>query len=325
MPHAPIRFAEPLMKVVLVGQHAHHVPRLRRLLGSGYEILGLDTLPPSGPITADVLVGMRLSAQEAARVRCTLLQVPGAGLDAIAVDALPPEVRLCNVHEHEIPIAEFVVHAVLDHAIFPQPAAPVDPVHWPQAYLQRPFHGEAHGRHAAIVGFGAIGRATAVRLRALGMRVTAVTRSGRGTDGADAHHPVADLRALLPQVDVLVLCCPLDEQSRGMIGADELAAMRPDALLVNVGRGPLVQEEPLYDALVQRRIGRAVLDVWYHYPVAGQATLAPSAFPFHTLPNARCTPHISGWTHGLLDRRYALVSLNIERLRQGEPLLNVVR
>jgi len=313
------------MHVTLLGQHAHHAARLRPLLGPAHEVVAMEQLPAEGPIASDVLVSFRMPAQEAARVRCRLLQVPGAGLDAIALDALPPSVRVCNVFEHEIPIAEFVVHAVLDHAIFPQPAAPVDPAHWPQAYLQRPFHGEAHGRRAAIIGFGAIGRATAVRLRALGMHVTAVTRGSRPAEDADAHVNVAHLDALLPQVDVLVLCCPLTEQTRGMIGVAQLAAMRRDALLVNVGRGPLVQDAALYEALVERRIGRAVIDVWYQYPAAGETELAPSAFPFHTLPNARCTPHISGWTHGLLDRRYAVIARNIERLQAGEPLLNVVR
>ncbi|MDB5857694.1 MAG: D-3-phosphoglycerate dehydrogenase, partial [Ramlibacter sp.] len=143
--------------------------------------------------------------------------------------------------------------------------------------------------------------------------------------GADAVHAVADLAALLPDIDVLILCCPLNDQTRGMIGARELAAMKRTALLVNVGRAQLVQEQPLFDALRDGRIGRAVLDVWYHYPVAGQAELAPSALPFHTLPNARCTPHISGWTHGLLARRYAFIAGNIERLRTGQALQNVVQ
>lgn len=315
-----------MMQVTIAGQHAPHVPLLQQLLGEGYRVSGIAALPAEGPIAADVLVTTRLNAREAARLQCRLLQAPGAGLDAIALAAIPPDCRVCNVYEHEIPIAEFVSHAVLDYAIYgdAQPV-PLDAAHWPRAYLERPFHDEACGRRAAIVGFGAIGRATASRMRALGLHVTAVTRRAEPVDGADAVHPVADLAALLPQVDVLVLCCPLNEQTRGMIGERELAAMKPTAMLVNVGRAHLVQEQPLFDALRERRIGRAVLDVWYHYPTAGQSELAPSALPFHTLPNARCTPHISGWTHGLLARRYAFIARNIERLRQGQALQNVVQ
>jgi phosphoglycerate dehydrogenase-like enzyme len=315
-----------MMQVTIAGQHLPHVPLLQRLLGDAFRVSGIAALPAEGPIATDVLVTTRLNAQEAARLQCRLLQAPGAGMDAIALAAIPKDCRVCNVCEHEIPIAEFVSHAVLDYVIYgdakPQP---LDAEHWPRAYLERPFHDEAYGRRAAIVGFGAIGRATAARLRALGLHVTAVTRRAEPVEGADAVHPVADLAALLPDIDVLVLCCPLNDRTRGMVGARELAAMKRTAMLVNVGRAHLVQEQPLFDALRDQRIGRAVLDVWYHYPAAGQTELAPSALPFHTLPNARCTPHISGWTHGLLARRYAFMAHNIGRLRNGEALQNVVQ
>ncbi|NML47560.1 hypothetical protein HHL11_27675 [Ramlibacter sp. G-1-2-2] len=313
------------MKVTVAGQHVPYVPLLQKLLGDAFRVEGITSLPATGPMETDVLVTTRLSADEASRLRCQLLQAPGAGMDAIALAAIPKDTRVCNVYEHEIPIAEFVCHAVLEQAIFQQPTPPMDAAHWPRAYLERPFHDEALGKRAAIVGFGAIGRATAARLRALGLHVTAVTRRALPEEGADAVHPVSELASLLPQVDVLVLCCPLNEQTRGMLGERELAAMKPDALLINVGRAPLVQEQPLFDALQAGRIGRAVLDVWYHYPAAGQQELAPASLPFHTLPNARCTPHISGWTHGLLARRYAFMARNIERLRTGQPLQNVVQ
>lgn len=314
------------MQVTVVGQHVPHVPLLQRLLGDAFQVRGVASLPAGGPIEAEVVVSTRLNASEASRLQARLFQAPGAGLDTIALDAVPEGCRVCNVFEHEIPIAEFVCHAVLDQAIFSQPVpAPLDAATWPRAYFERPFHDEAFGRRAAIVGFGAIGRATASRLRALGLHVTAVTRQGVPVEGADAVHPVADLAGLLPAIDVLVLCCPLNEQTRGLVGERELAAMKPTSLLVNVGRAPLVQEQPLFDALQAGRIGRAVLDVWYHYPAAGQAELAPASLPFHTLPNVRCTPHISGWTHGLLARRYAFIADNIRRLAAGEPLQNRVR
>lgn len=314
------------MHVLLNGQHLPHVPLMQRLLGEGFQVTGLASLPATGPIEADVLVSTRLTAAEAPRLRTHLLQVPGAGLDAIALDGVPEGCRVCNVFEHEIPIAEFVCHAVLDQAIYGDtPAVPMDAAHWPQAYFERPFHDEATGRRAAIVGFGSIGRATAQRLRALGLHVTAVTRRDTPEAGADATHPVADLAGLLPHIDVLVLCCPLNDSTRGLIGARELAAMKRSALLINVGRAALVQEQPLFDALNQQRLGRAVLDVWYHYPAAGQTELAPASLPFHTLPNARCTPHISGWTKGLLERRYAFMARNIARLKAGQALENVVR
>lgn len=313
------------MQITIVGQHVPHVPLLQRQLGATFEVSGIATLPSVGLVETDVLITTRLSADEASRLRCQLLQAPGAGLDAIALSGLTADCRVCNVYEHEIPIAEFVCHAVLDHAIFTESLPPLDAKHWPRAYFERPLHGEALGRRAAIVGFGAIGRATAARLRALGLHVTAVTRRAEWVEGADAVHAVAELAELLPRVDVLVLCCPLNDATRGLVGEVELAVMKSTALLINVGRAPLVQQQPLFDALQAGRIGRAVLDVWYDYPVAGQTELAPAALPFHTLANARCTPHISGWTQGLIARRYAFIADNIRRLEANQPLQNRVQ
>ncbi|KAF1049228.1 2-hydroxyacid dehydrogenase [Xylophilus sp.] len=313
--------------VTVLAQHAPQAPRLQQLLGEGFIVQGQAALPAEGPIVTDVLVTTRLTAQEAPRLQARLLQAPGAGLDAIALDALPAHCRVCNVYEHEIPIAEFVTRAVLDWVIFPEgDRFAMDAAHWAATYRGRAVHGEAFGRRAAIVGFGAIGQATAARLRALGLHVTAVTRHARLEPGADATHPVADLAALLPAVDVLVLCCPLNDSSRGLVGARELAGLRSDALLVNVGRAELVQPQPLYETLQARRLGRAVLDVWYRYPTPDhQGPLEPAEFPLTQLPNVRSTPHVSGWTHGLLERRYAFMARNIARLAAGEPLHNQQR
>lgn len=314
------------MHVTVLAQHAPHAPRLQHLLGEKFKVAAMPALPSGGVIETDVLVTTRLTTQEAPRVRARLLQVPGAGLDALALDALPPGCNVCNVYEHEIPIAEYVTRAVLDWAIFPDgDRFPMDSASWSQTYLSRRFHREVSGQHAAIVGFGAIGRAVAVRLGALGMRVTAVTRLGRHEAEADAAHPVGDLKSILPSVDALVMCCPLNDSTRGLIGASELAAMRPDAVLINVGRAELIHQEALFEALQSKKLGRAVLDVWYRYPTADGSPVAPADFPFADLSNARCTPHISGWTHGLLERRYAFMAKNIARLAAGEPLMNLQR
>lgn len=314
------------MKILLHGQYAQQADRLAALAGAAHDVIPAKDLPPGGPIACDVLVSGRLAAGEAARVDARLLQVPGAGLDGIPLAALPADLPICNVFEHETPIAEYVTHAVLDHAIFPGGTAfGMDAAHWADTFRARPFHGEAQGRRVAIVGFGTIGRAIAQRLRALGLVIVAVNRKGSPDAAADEAWPVARLAEALATVDVAVLCVPLDEATRGLVGAAELAAMKPDALLINVARAPVVDEEALYLALRDRRIGRAVLDVWYRYPQPGEAACPPSRFPFHELPNVRATPHISGWTEGLIARRYAVIAENIQRLADGRPLRNVVR
>ncbi|MNV78159.1 (S)-sulfolactate dehydrogenase [compost metagenome] len=122
-----------------------------------------------------------------------------------------------------------------------------------------------------------------------------------------------------------MLCCPLDENTRGLIGARELALLPPQALLINVARAEVVDEQALYEALRDQRLGRAVLDVWYQYPKTGQAPVPPSRWPLHELPNVRATPHISAMTPALLERRYSFMAGNILRLHAGQPLLNVIR
>ena len=315
------------MRIDIVGLHAGHAPRLQQLLGSDYTVEGHAAFAATGAITADVVIANSMKPQEAERIASRLVQVPGAGVDQVAVAALPAASWVCNVHGHEVPIAEFVIHAILEHALTPwaYPAV-LDEEAWPRAYAKRAMHGEAAGRTVVIVGYGHIGQEVARRAYALDMSVVALTRGGRGdTAHGVQHRPVSALHEVLPSADVLVLCCPLNDATRGLIGRDELALMPPDALLVNVARAEVVDEQALYDALCSQRLGRAALDVWYQYPAAGGAPLTPARLPLHSLPNVRGTPHISAMTPGLLDRRYRFIAENIRRLQSGAPLENVVR
>lgn len=315
------------MRIAIVGLHAEHAPRLQQLLGGDYRVQGLAAFPETGDLDADVVIANRLTDAQARRMRGRLVQVPGAGVEQVAAASLPAACWVCNVHGHEVPIAEFVIHAVLEHALTPwRYPAQLDEQAWPRAYASRLMHGEAAGKTLAIVGYGHIGREVARRARALDMDVVALTRSGRAAPAEDVRHAgIAQLRQVLPEADVLVLCCPLNDSTRGLIGRDELALLPPNALLVNVARAEVVDEQALYDALAQERLGRAALDVWYQYPGAPDTPCAPSRLPLYRLPNVRATPHISAMTPGLLDRRYRFMADNIRRLQSGQPLRNVVR
>lgn len=315
------------MHIKIVGLHAPNAPRLRALLGPGDEVEALDAFPATGPIQADVVIANSISADEAPRLTCRLVHVPGAGAEQIACTALPVGTMVCNVHGHEVPIAEFTLHAILEHRLqlWKYPAR-LDADAWAAAYAARPQHDEAFGSTVVIVGFGHIGQEIARRVRAFGMHVIAVSRSGKPgpAELAHEHIAVAALDQVLPRAQALVLCCPLDDGTRGLIGAAQLALLPPGALLVNVARAEVVQEQALYEALRDGRLGRAALDVWYQYPKKGQAAVPPSRWPLHELPNVRATPHISAITPGLLERRYAFMARNIERLRNGQALDNVI-
>lgn len=315
------------MLINIVGLHAPNAPRLRALLGPDHEVQALDSLPDTGEIRSDVVIANSIGAGEAARLRCRLLHVPGAGAEQIACEALPAGTVVCNVHGHEAPIAEFTLHAILEHQLrlwqYPQR---LDADAWTAAYAIRAPHDEAQGKTLVIIGFGHIGQAIARRAKAFDMHVIAVTRRGQpdASNLADESIAVTSLDEVLPRADVLVLCCPLDASTRGLIGARQLDLLPAQGLLVNVARAEVVDEPALYTALQSRPRYRAVLDVWYQYPRKGLPSAPPSRWPLHELPNVRATPHISAITPQLLDRRYGFMAGNIERLQRGEPLANVI-
>src|SRR5437660_2145453 len=110
-----------------------------------------------------------------------------------------------------------------------------------------------------------------------------------------------------------------------MVNAASFAEVRASAVILNVGRGPTIDERSLYEALEARRIAGAVIDTWYNYPAPDQPTTLPSKFAFHELSNVVMTPHMSGWTTGTINRRRQTIADNIGRRAAGRPCVNVVR
>ena len=166
---------------------------------------------------------------------------------------------------------------------------------------------------------------------------TTPTATARGTSAVVAepasHAPVLGLfmpRVLsvagwLAAAGYLLVACPLDETTRGLIDGAALARMPAHAVVINVARGPVIDEDALFDALKERRIGGAVIDTWYTYPSGGNPYVFPSRHPFQALDNVMMTPHVSGWSRGLLPRRFRVIAQNLNRLARGEPLLNLVQ
>ena len=150
-------------------------------------------------------------------------------------------------------------------------------------------HGEVAGKTIGIVGFGRIGKAIAVRARAFGMRVLAVNRSGAPAAEADRVERFDWLEGLLAESDYVVLACPLTDETRGMIGAAAFRSMKPSAMLINVARGPVVDEDALHEAMASRRIAAALLDAWYTYPTLGRAK--PEAITLRLRQVRQCARH----------------------------------
>ena len=262
--------------------------------------------------------------------RLRWLQVPSAGVDHLAAD--PPWRKGLLVTNakgvYAVPIAEYVTGMVLR---VNQPAATwsADQAahHWPDGTPQ--LVSMVRGRTAVVAGYGSIGREVARLLSALGMRILAVKhRPGErvdasfrvpGTGDPDGSIPerIVDDEALAEvarDADVLVVTMPLTDASRGIVGRDVLAALPPQAWLINISRGPLVDEPALLEALRAGRIAGAVLDVF------GEEPLPPDS-PWWDVPNVIVTPHASGHTLRFFDE---LLVENVRRYLAGEPLLNPV-
>ena len=182
------------------------------------------------------------------------------------------------------------------------------------------FAGELQGKTCGIVGLGAIGRELARRARAFGMRVVATRWSataGSTDPDADLVLPFAELPQLLRESDYVVLCVPLTAETQGLLGAAELALMKPGAALVNIARAAVVDQDALLSALREERLAGAALDVHDPEPL-------PPDSPFWDLRNVIVTPHRSGAVYGYLDRAAAFFAANLDRYARGEPLENLV-
>lgn len=236
-----------------------------------------------------------------------VIQLLTAGVDRWR-EQVPASVCLCNARGvHDAATAEWAVTAILAHLRhFPAFARAQAEGRW--AYHMTD---ELFGKRVMIIGAGSIGAALAARLEPFGVTIVRVARTAR-----DGVHGVAELPALLPDADVVVLLVPLTEQTRGLVGPEFLAAMPDGALLVNAARGPVVQTDALVAELASGRIG-AALDVADPEPL-------PPDHPLWTMPNVLITPHVGGSTSGFLPRAYGLVGDQIRRYVAGQPLINVV-
>jgi phosphoglycerate dehydrogenase-like enzyme len=177
---------------------------------------------------------------------------------------------------------------------------------------------ELGGARLAVLGYGGIGRELGRRARALGMKVWAVRRNpAKGAEGADRALGPDELDTALEWCDYLALTVPETPETTGLIGAAELDRMGPDAVLVNVARGAIVDEDALARALAERRIRGAGLDVFEEEPL-------PDSSALWDLENCLITPHVAGVSPRLWERETDLILENTRRHLDGEPLLNVV-
>jgi phosphoglycerate dehydrogenase-like enzyme len=272
--------------------------KLGPLLDPSVDLTHGETVSSSGG-DFRVLVSGRPPPEllEASSVLESLI-IPWAGLPGTtsALMAGYPGVRVYNIHHNAGAASEMAVALML------AAAKRIVPAHnslarddWtvrytPEASLL------VQGSEVLVLGYGSIGRRIGEVCRCMGASVKGIRRNPGPGDADSGVHPTGMLRELLPGTDILHVCLPLTAETRGIMGDEELSLLPGHAVIVNVARGDVICEEPLYRHLESGSIGAAGLDVWYAYPRGEEerSCTPPSAFPFSELDNVVMSPHRGG-------------------------------
>jgi phosphoglycerate dehydrogenase-like enzyme len=240
-----------------------------------------------------------------------------------------PHIPVHNLHHNADPVAEMALMLLLAAAkftvLFDRSLRRHD---WSLRYKRPSPSTLLAGKTALILGYGAIGQRIARLCRALGMDVLATRRraSQASDEFAQEIHPATALHDLLPRAHVLIISLPHTPETDGLIGLDELRALQRPSLLVNIGRGPIVQQQALYEALRDGTLHAAGLDVWYNYPteISTRSRTPPADFPFHELDNIVFSPHRGGMTSETERLRMAHTAALLNTAARGKPMPNRV-
>ena len=283
---------------------------------------------PEAAVNADILVSNRWLAEYPPAPKLRLVQSVATGVELIDLATLPRGCTVCNSFGHETAIAEYVVMAMLalHHRFFQIAGEFRERGSWATSWVQsgKP-HGEVRGSTLGIVGYGRVGREVARRAAPFGCRILAANRSPRDAEpGVERLYPLTELDRMLPQCDTVAICTALGPETTGLIDERRLALMKPGVFLINIARGQVIDEDALYAALRDGRLGGAAIDVWWQYPSPAEPNLRGSRHPFHELPNVIVTPHNSGWTSGMVRRRWDEIADNMARFVRGDSLINLV-
>jgi phosphoglycerate dehydrogenase-like enzyme len=262
-------------------------------------------------------------AQIAAAKKLRWIHSPAAAVhQLIFPELINSDIVLTNAREvHGPVVAEHVIALIFALAKkIPDAVRLQEKREWGQQKMwdELPRVREVADATVGLVGLGSIGHAVAKCAKALGMRVVAVREHPeKGSEGADAVFGPAQIDEVFRQADYIALAAPVTDSTKAIANAERLALMKPDACLINVGRGPLVDEAALAAALREKKIGGAALDVFPKEPLVVDS-------PLWDVPNLLITPHTAALTDKLWERHYALFSENLRRYLAGQPLLGVV-
>jgi phosphoglycerate dehydrogenase-like enzyme len=304
--------------------------QLQDLLGNLASLTFLKELPPEerkqSLAQADAVLswnfGRELPKEEYSDLKPgTLIQLVSAGADHMPFDDLPSQVTIAsNPGAYALPMAEHVMAMTL---------ALAKRLLIENQKLQRGEfdqftpNRQLHGMTGGILGFGGIGRATARLMRGFGMRIIAINQSGSSSESTDFLGTLDDLERVLRESDVVLVSLPLTKATRGLIGSQQLSWMKPDAILVNVARGAILDEEALYHHVQSHPDFRLGIDAWWTEPFRhGRFQME---YPFLELPNVLGSPHNSGIVPHISESAARKAAENVRRFLEKEPLSGIIR
>lgn len=277
---------------------------------------------------AEIIVGWGIRESLLAKaVKARLIIVPAIGIDRhIPILRKFPHLTLLNSRGNAVPTAQHAVAlllAITNH--IPHFDARMRAGLW-RAFDDDPASVLLTNIPVGVLGTGTVGKEILKRLRGFGCRLSACSRNGRPlTDDPDIPvFAVEKLHDFLRDIRILLIAVPSTPETSGLIGAEEIALLKEQAIIVNVARGNVIDEKALYEALKNRTIMAAGIDVWYNYqPESIDGKRFPYTYPFHDLPNIVLSPHRGGSPLKRPDR-YSDVIDNIRRFIRGEELTNTI-
>ncbi len=317
-----VPYPDELVKIFksIIGDHAEVVQSERSVesmleSGGDAEVIA-SVIVPGGYI------------QKASNLR--MIQTFGAGIDRVDLDAVRDrgDVIVCNNHANSAEVAESTIALLLAVAknLIPSDRE-LRTGNWVHRWGGPVPNLEIRGKNVLIIGLGHIGADIAKRLKSFDVKITAATRSGSSSHDnlVDQIARIDEIEPHVKDADFVILSLPLTDESAGLVNREFLSWMKPTSILVNISRAQIIDEQALYEALKEKRIHGAGIDVWWRYPKEWRGTAIPPAdVPFHELDNIVISPHRAAYSEPVQRELFLFAANNIVRFIRGETPLNII-
>ncbi len=321
------------MKVLVASNH-EYARLIQDILGDAAEVSFSDTNPESileKGHDVDIIAANGVPNELfQPGTKLKMLQTFAAGVDRIDFSAVPEDssILICNSHINAAEVAEYAITLLLAVAknIIPNDRE-LRKGDWKFAFGGPNPNIEIRNKTCLIVGLGNIGSEIASRLKGFDVRIVAATRSGtsKRADLVEKLVKIDNIQPLVEAADFVILSLPHTPESEGLVDNEFISWMKPKSIIVNISRGPIVDEKALFAALKDNKIRGAGLDVWWRYPKKWRGKgNPPTDMPYQELDNLVASPHRAGYSENTERLYFEFAGKNILRFIHGETPLNII-